>query len=237
MKPIFLIPRGHEGLPMIYQDMELILLHVAMKDKRYTNYFRECKNYKILDNSAYELKNALNEEDLMEYARIMKVQEVVAPDDMLQCKKTIDRTQAFLQNNKGVIKRYKYKVMGVVHGKNETQWMKCFKWMNNNKGIDVIGVSKADIWWRHEDKVYGRFYQVWGVTDIVKKPIHLFGATDIRDYFLEWPSYVRSMDTKNLLKIVTDQRGWDANLTKGELERYMNLMDIISKHLKWGEAN
>lgn len=230
MDPIFLIPREYEAIASKYNTRELILLHIAMANDKYVRHFRDCKNYKILDNSAYELREALRDEDIMKFAKKMKVQEVVAPDVMFKSNQTIQRTKQFLEAND----TKKYKVMGVVHGQTKGSWLKCFKWMNTNDMIDVIGISKADIWWNGDkvskDKVMNRYRQIWELSTIIKKPVHLFGATDIRDFFLDWPSYVRSMDSKCLLKVITHRRGWNATLDDDELERYVDLMGVIRKY-------
>ena len=237
IKPIYLIPRGHEQVMSAFQDMELILLHIAMKDRKYLKHFRQCKNYKILDNSAYELRIALKGRDIMEYAEVMNVQEIVAPDAMLKSLKTKRMTESFIKENWEEIQKKKYKIMGVVHGHTKGTWMACFKWMNNNEQIDVIGISKEDIWWNTKNrkcmnKVMNRYNQICALRDKIKKPIHLFGATNIQDYFMDWPEYVRSMDSKTILKIISNKRGWSAKLTHDEIIRYINVIKSINEFLK-----
>jgi hypothetical protein len=80
--------------------IDFILLHKILDNDKYRRYFINSLNinkYKILDNGAYELGDSLDDKILIEWAKKLKVNEVVAPDTFGKKDNTIKKLQQFLK--------------------------------------------------------------------------------------------------------------------------------------------
>ncbi len=203
---------GYEEIILPYTKMDFILLHKCIEDKEYLEQHQYFKGYKILDNSAYQLQKSMDIDVLLKYAKLLNVDEIVAPDKMGDSKYTIEMTKKFIE-----VCPSKYAIMSVVHGKNRYEWNDCFNTLNSLDGIDVIGINKKDIIWDginiihtnldlSDDMYINRINTLCYLSEKVKsnKPIHLLGMNDVRDILTNFKYYnpnVRSIDGNILLKL------------------------------------
>jgi len=200
MKYANIVPNALNKIADKHNDLHLLLVHWAMENKEYTNFYRKSKVYKILDNSFYELRKILPAKELLHWAYILKVDEVVLPDKMYDYKTTKKLINEFF-NNLDFNTFLNFKWQAVVCGRTEKEIKKCFiDYLNDNR-INIISFSRRGQVFSNECHDNARFRIVkWACEYMIKhnkiKPIHLLGANGIKDYYREWPKQVRSLDSK-----------------------------------------
>lgn len=204
-------------------DMEFILLHKILDNKRYQRYYLHTKStkYRILDNGAFELGKSLDNKKLLEWAKKLNVDEVVAPDVYKNKNKTLDLLQQFIK-----ICPVNLKIMAVPQGKNEKELMECLSTMLNNPRVDVIGLNK--LWNRSSvdfnialRKIHGR-----------QKESHLLGVNHLKDWVVLYNNpYIRSADSRVLSKLVSGKEDtWEEILDSDQL----NILDRLHQEvLSW----
>lgn len=232
MKIANITPLNYLKMSDKYSDMHLLLLHWAMKNGTYTNFFRKCKTYKILDNSFYELRKEIDINDLFTYAHEMKVQEIVAPDVMYNFKRTKELVEKFIDKCPS-----RFKIQTVVCGRNFDEYHKCFVWMDGHEHIDVVALSKHGL--KPEckriisdsDFYYTRADYLSGIYHTASKPIHLLGVNSILDYFSVG---VRSMDSKWAAKMANYRHKIDLHtlLEPSRLKAYLQLLELIKDEIQ-----
>lgn len=119
----------------------MILTHIVQKDKEYTEYYKNEKGLKLLDNSLFELKYALPAEDVIAAAELVDADILVSPDVIEDGQATIENAIQFTGKLKELGKLDKYAVMGVPQGKDIGEWLECYNALCNIQGIDCIGLS------------------------------------------------------------------------------------------------
>lgn len=190
-----------------YNDMHLLLYHWALKSKRYVDFMRKSKVYKMLDNSFYELRTEIDYDDLIRYASEMKVHEIIAPDVMYDYRKTKKLIDEFAPKvPKGI------KIQGVVCGSDIEELESCFRWLNNNESIDVIGISKHGYMLKGVDFCESRKLLTRHIlkdNDYVHRPIHMLGINDVSDIGVGAAFNIRSIDGKFLAKVVNNNNKID----------------------------
>jgi DNA-directed RNA polymerase subunit N (RpoN/RPB10) len=193
MKMCHIVPLNCIDLQDKYNDMHLLLYHWARAEPQYLNYFKQSKKYKILDNSFYELRSQIAEDDFIKCAQEIKADEIVCPDEMYNFKKTKKLIEDFIPLvPKGM------KIQCVCCGKDMNELYDCYQWMNNNEMIDVISLSKKGFKETNLDYYSSRRILLSEMQYRLKE-IHLLGVNNVRDFFI---NSIRSIDGKWLAKIV-----------------------------------
>ena len=228
MKVAHIVPFENRNVGEQINDMHLLLYHWAKQNSDYLEFYKHSKVYKILDNSFYELRKQIDYHDLIEVAKDMQIQEIVAPDIMYDFQKTKEMCEDFFKYVPGGMK-----VQAVVCGSSYKEIVKCFNWMNENDNIHVIAFSKHGFSKMCDRKEYERQYgkmsdSEWHyhsrqiafkfLKDNAKKPIHFLGCNLPLDYKTEG---IRSIDSKYVAKAANNYDKIDLD-TKGVLD--VNIM-------------
>lgn len=83
-------------LPKIQEaDYHLILAHLIQQNETYGQFYVHCKGFKILDNGAAE-GHLVDTYQLLEMADVLKANEVVCPDVLGNCPKTVQLLRGFM---------------------------------------------------------------------------------------------------------------------------------------------
>lgn len=153
---------------------------VAPLSDREIRFWKSVKGYKILDNGAWEGKQ-VDVDELMRLAREIDAREVVLPDKVGDCDKTIEMVNQYHDMFKG------YVTMGVIQGRNVNELIRCYEAI---KHVDIIGIPK-----------YIGFVNRLEMIEMIDKPVHLLGLNCVGEleryvYFKK----VRSIDSKIAIK-------------------------------------
>lgn len=137
-----IVPVNHAEW-MYKEPIVMCLTHLVEKYPEYARLARESKNYKILDNSLIELKDAVSIERVIKSAEIINADEIILPDEFQNADETIRKTEEAIQWLKENNYLGKYKLQAVVHGNTKEAFIKCFNALNNMPEIDVISIPKV----------------------------------------------------------------------------------------------
>lgn len=135
-----------------FNDYDYCLIHLLDKYPQYREYFLANKGerFTIMDNSAYELGESLSDDLLIHHAKEINPNILIIPDVMHNFKKTLDRTESFLESyEKSGLKNSNpnMMLMAVVQGKNLQEFCQCLWYYNNlfseRKQIQAIAFNFA----------------------------------------------------------------------------------------------
>lgn len=242
MKLAFLSPTKYLDKVSVRGDMHLVLAHRVLTDEKYCEFYRREKKYKILDNGAFELGNPMRTDDILKAAEMVDADEVVAPDVFNDGHRTIESTRNFVCRIRTLDpgfknKEYRFKVMGVPHGKDFIDWLVCFSKMYEHNQIDVIGIGFKSVkvmepLWPHEPTESALRVKLVKalVHTFPNKTIHLLGggSNPIEALLYKEVKQVRSLDTKlaylcGQMDIKFDTKT-GADRPKGELDLDYNVL-------------
>lgn len=168
--------------------MHLVLPHL-LADPDYNRHYQRVEGYKILDNGIAEnVKTRMP--DLVRLAHRIRADEIVVPDVMGDCNKTIDLAYRFEPH---AAKGMNY--MGVMQGKTMAEAAKCLTAFQLLPYINVIGVPRCLAAYIHRG-IRATIAQSMKETGI-RHPIHMLGSTREPREVVTFSSLdnVRSMDT------------------------------------------
>lgn len=216
-------------------DMHLILYHWCKQSNKYSRIVKESKIYKILDNSYYELKNTPTNIQLINMAYKIKADEIVAPDKMFDYRQTKKLVYDFIVDVSS-----RFKIQAVVCGKTFEDFIDCFQWMNKQRGINVIAISRRGTpidkqIWENCGKNFAEYRRRIAnlLATISKKPIHLLGANHISDLMYNYHSRIRSIDTKLISKLIIGKKiDLKTNLNNKQIKK---TFVVITKYIKQGD--
>lgn len=127
------------------RDIEENAVHMALAhlcdNEKYVNFYKgqsDQGKFIILDNSVIELGKAVTPEFLLEAAGKIGAHEIVVPDVYNNASETVKLARQFIPK----IKNHGYRLMGVAHGKNISEWLWCVRNLIEC-GVDTIGVPKV----------------------------------------------------------------------------------------------
>jgi hypothetical protein len=139
MKVSFEVPLAHLYDFDEYQDYLFVLSHLC-ENPLYKNYVISSNKFKILDNSAYELKRSVPASQICDVAEEIKADVIVVPDVLGDTDETLKVTEEFYKEFtkrpglKGV------KTMIVPQGTTYSEYLMCYYKMRGFP-YDMIGVS------------------------------------------------------------------------------------------------
>lgn len=130
--------------PMLQQfatksDYHLVLAHIYKEDAAYREFYKErvaAGDFVILDNSAYELQEAVNVQIILECAKDLNPTAVFLPDSRFDK----DRTIALAREAKEVLSGHGWKLLGVPQGNDLRSILECYRWMGSQDWIDGFGL-------------------------------------------------------------------------------------------------
>lgn len=191
-----------------FNDYDYCLVHMCEKDSEYTQFYvDQAKKGRtvFLDNSVFELGEAVTPEFLLKWAEIIKPTHIIPPDVLHNGPETITNLVKFIDTMKQ--KGLNYKVIGVAQGKTQDEFIDCFGEMLQNKDVDVVAIP-------YDIKFYDQFLDIksqsrfviarWLLietlmtTFLINKPIHLLGCSNP----LEFKRYGSDPDIYHMIKSV-----------------------------------
>lgn len=194
----------------IISDYMFVLLHKAKEDE---NYLRKVCRYRddggmiYLDNSCFELGEAMSDELLHEYFEIIQPNIVILPDVLGDKDKTVERTL-------DCIKKYPYMSnygMAVIQGATPDEMIECYNQFRVLDEIEMIGIPFVFSWVPKVPQIQAQA-RIDLLERMVKENIiddfldhHLLGTwqakefTHYRDY-----SWIYSIDTSNPVMAALD---------------------------------
>jgi len=122
------------------QDYLFVLAH-HLDNKKYFEYCKNSKKYKILDNSAYEKIESILPKRLIELANLIKADVIIVPDKIFDKRRSLQLEKEFFKLlGKD---RKKFKLMKVVCGKNLKEYLESLLEVAEDNKIDIIGISQS----------------------------------------------------------------------------------------------
>jgi len=181
-------------------QFQMSLAHLVLKDNMYRRYYRKLSDnggYVVLDNSIIELGNAMDFDQVLSAAGMVRADEVILPDVLFDSYKTIDLVTEALKNKNAK----PYKKMAVVQGKDYNEICFCIKQYLEIDEIDVLGIPKA--WAKLVDEnsrhiLLNKLFHngiLNYITQVKGKEIHLLGANDYSDFNNSYHGLIRSIDS------------------------------------------
>jgi len=140
----------------------------------------------ILDNGVYETGKPMDLDDYFKVIRKLKPTQVVAPDVWGDWQNTVLRVDEFFGRVEKERLETKFEMMGVPHGNNIEEWMKCY--YDIIPMCDVIGLSVGE--WDDKLSIIRPFFAMNLDSRFDHVPIHLLGLWNAD----ELQSYITSVD-------------------------------------------
>lgn len=173
----------------------LVLTQYYSTIPKYRDFYlrrRALGDFIILDNGAAEIKHSIDDKYLVEVARELRPNVLVAPDVIHDYNKTIERTRSFIGAYSVSMRELGISIMGVPQGETKEEWWDCYSLFNDTIGIQWLGISMF------YDKMFdGRDKLLKSIEQTVTKPCHLLGihknplkVADEKKF-----SFVRSVDS------------------------------------------
>lgn len=129
------------SLPTLEYDtgeFHMMLPEPYLRESRYRNYYNDVLGYKILDNGEAEGMR-MQPRQLMDMAVQLGANEVIVPDHLGDCDKTIALAKNFAVH----ANRYSgINFMGVLQGRSYAEYLKCFTEMRKLPYITVFGIPR-----------------------------------------------------------------------------------------------
>lgn len=177
------------------------LAQFVLKHKDYAQFFKtrsERGYFTILDNGLAE-GTQVDTPQLLKAIELIKPSEVIAPDVLYDCEKTISSMYDFLD----VVPK-EINVMGVPQGSTPEEYLDCYDSMLKQDRITTIGLSKFSVPKSFSCETgslrvgVNRQYLIKVLKDYgaLKKPLHLLGMRDPFEYTAyKGNDFVRSTDS------------------------------------------
>lgn len=124
-------------------DYLFVLLHRYRDDEQYRKIVDAYSGFKILDNSCFELGEAMSNELIAEYVDIIKPDVFVLPDVLGNKDKTLERSHEFLIK----YPKLESKAMAVIQGDSYQEFADCYDEFNNcYHDLAMIGIPFCFNW-------------------------------------------------------------------------------------------
>ncbi|KKM91200.1 hypothetical protein LCGC14_1230920 [marine sediment metagenome] len=124
----------------VQSSMHLVLAHLVDADQVYADFYASRKEFKIMDNGAYELGESYDPKKLIELGLKCKADAIVLPDYPFEpASKTVDAATAMID----AVKDAGFKTMFVPQSEkgDVEDWIKGYVWASEMPSIDIIGMS------------------------------------------------------------------------------------------------
>jgi hypothetical protein len=120
-----------------YVDYDFVLTHLVLDNQQYREFYKQRKTYKILDNSIFELGEAVSNSKLFEALEIIKPNVIIAPDVLKDSAKTINRTKSFLSEFSSK-NTFNCTIAGVLQGTSLSDLIQCYNFYTSEPLINTI---------------------------------------------------------------------------------------------------
>ncbi len=217
MNLIHIVPP--ENTVQVTQPYEMYLAHTLVNRPDLQQAIAQKDSFKILDNGAYELDSSISIKDILDIAHNIGADEIILPDHMFDCDKTVEATLNALEEIIVAYEKIPFKLMAVIQGKTPDEYDYCLQVFKKIKEISTIGIPKKFLRESHpgisrrvcalERAGYARWIKEHEIPD---KDIHLLGLSWHLMELQYCKDAVRSCDT-NLVAEATKQgisifEGW-----------------------------
>jgi hypothetical protein len=172
-----------------YGDMHFVVPgYSAMK------FYRFLPKFKMLDNGAWEYGEAVKDEKLLYWAKMVRADEICLPDKLFDHEVTFDRTKEFLKKHPRKDSPYQYAM--TPQAKNPMDWVRNYRYMCEAfPEVDTICVPK----WLDKKFPGERLAVLQYLRDCGKcldsRPHHLFGLGTLNELKNCNIENVRSVDS------------------------------------------
>lgn len=175
-------------------SMHLVLAHIVDTDPKYGNFYHGRKEFKIMDNGAFELGESYKPNQLIELGHACGADAIVLPDYPGQAsRRTIEAAMQLIP----AIKEAGFKTMFVPQSQvgDWADWLDAYSWAAWNDNVDIIGMSILGIpnALPHIDRSYARV-----VATAMLQQLNSFNLNKYHHYLglnagpaLEIPSLIR----------------------------------------------
>lgn len=225
------------------EDLELMnegdrifaLAHLWVKFPKYREFILNKKKegwFITLDNSAAE-RSLVTEDVLIEICHELMPNEVISPDVLFDCQKTIENLIMFKQRmrREGLID--KIDIFGCPQGASFDEWITCYKFMLKDEDVKVIGLSKIatprvflgpNIGTDQGIKEARHMaYNFLKMNNLLQKPIHCLGQGDPTEFSYYNHPMMRSTDS--VYPVLAGDLG--IGFGRGEFERIPTPHDYL----------
>ena len=250
MKLTFIAPSSMLKVLDEYQDFYLLLAHIAKEDKKYRDFFIKSNKYKVMDNSAHELRVPFDWQETIDLSEELKCQEIVLPDHPYNAYRTLQDSEKALKKLKG----HKFRVMAVLQGSNLKEYNECLATMSSWEQVNVLGLSFrvaakcfAEVTgdkevMQNRITAIGDLVSRFGTQPPYNKEIHLLGLGDVYELgsYVGLP-WIRGCDTTKQvrygLKGIEFENGHCPDKVEGRLdfsvsEYSARTMKIITSNIR-----
>jgi hypothetical protein len=140
-------------IPYLSKSIEVSNYHMVLghllKDEIYNRFYQDLKinqpdSYVICDNSANE-GFMLKGQELIDLAKYIKADEIIAPDKYHDAETTVKETMSFLDDHWDKQLAGKFKIMAVPQGETMTDYFDCYGEFLDDDRIDVIGIGYRNL--------------------------------------------------------------------------------------------
>lgn len=125
-----------------FNDYPYVLGHLCNLDQEYREFYIQklkTSRYSIFDNSAFELGESIDNQELLELVLEFKPTHFVLPDVINNGELTIERTEEFLQIA-NPLHSVRQKAIGVIQGKNISELLKTLDFYKELSLVDIIAI-------------------------------------------------------------------------------------------------
>ena len=221
-------------------DYDYALVHLFEENEEYWNKFVEAKakgREIILDNSVFELEEAWDGDQYVEWVEKLQPDWYIIPDVLDDCDETIKSFDRFINDYPDL----PGKAIAVAQGSTQEELIDCYNYLSQHSKVDKIGISFNHPFFQdvgHENQYFnmmmGRQIMLYEMVQngIIneKKPHHLLGCglpqefKDYRDLKYKW---IDSVDSSNpIIHGLKNIRYEDFGLTNKKSEKLFTLMNI-----------
>ncbi len=121
-------------------SMHLVLAHLVDEDEAYASFYASRKEFKIMDNGAFELGESYDPTKLIELGTKCKADAIVLPDYPFEsASKTVGASSAMID----AVKDAGFKTMVVPQSETGQvqDWIRGYVWAAETPSVDIIGMS------------------------------------------------------------------------------------------------
>lgn len=121
-------------------SMHLVLAHLVDTNEKYSEFYTNRKEFKIMDNGAFELGESYSPDKLISLAKQCNADAIVLPDyPFKKAEVTITASDAILD----AVIDAEFKTMFVPQSQvgDLEDWISAYRWASENNKIDIIGMS------------------------------------------------------------------------------------------------
>lgn len=182
-------------------DIQMSLAHLVLEDVSYRELFSKPirSSFLILDNSAFELGESIDSNDLMLAISKVSPDEIVLPDSLYNHNSTMKLMQDFIARHRDYLSNMS--LMAVPHGKSIDEYIESYRIMSSLDYVSTIGIGTIYNDKFAEDGILGREKIVRELINrnlVVDKAHHLLGLGDsgnIELIRLSKYDFIRSCDS------------------------------------------